>query len=106
MRTAFVNAAQRRGAPETLASGIIYGEPDTLDQIPDKFYEEAGIHYFRAGGAQLDAPNRGWIWGEYEGRFNSAKSNYLTARKHGGEFCSLFFFLYCTCMHGVETCFD
>ncbi|KAI5304786.1 hypothetical protein KEM56_005932 [Ascosphaera pollenicola] len=89
MKTAFVNAAEHRGAPESLAAGIIYGEPDTLNQIPDYFYEEAGLRFFRAGGAQLGAPDRGWIWGEYEGRFNSAKSNYVTARKHGGTFSLL-----------------
>ncbi|KAI5291060.1 hypothetical protein KEM54_006494 [Ascosphaera aggregata] len=89
LKTAYVDAAERRGPPKSLAAGIIYGQPDTLDQIPDNYYREAGINYYRAGGAQMDAPNRGWIWNEYRGRFDSAKSNYLTARKHGGTFALL-----------------
>lgn len=33
-----------------------------------KFYSEIGYNYERAGGAQIPAPGRGWIWGltEYE----------------------------------------
>jgi hypothetical protein len=42
-------------------------------------------------GAQLSAPNRGWIWGidEYYGRLNSTLSNYFTCRKYGAKFVLL-----------------
>jgi hypothetical protein len=81
--TAIVDLSANLGSPRYLAAGIIYGEPDTLNQIPDKFYTEPGLNYFRAGGAQLEAPNRGWIWNEYNGRFQSTLNNYKTARKYG-----------------------
>ena len=82
---AITDLGVRTGARQNLAAGVIYGEPDTPNQIPDKFYTEAGLRYFRAGGAQLNAPNRGWIWNEYDGRFQSTLSNYNTARKYGGK---------------------
>jgi hypothetical protein len=41
------------GSPEHLASGFIYGIPDTQDQIPDHFYTDIGFNYARAGGAQV-----------------------------------------------------
>lgn len=89
--TATVNLATSKGAPKHLASGFIYGIPDVLNQVPDHFYTDIGYNYGRAGGAQLDAPNRGWIWGlnEYKGRFASTKNNYLTTRKYGGSFILL-----------------
>ncbi|KAB8542082.1 hypothetical protein FH972_025545 [Carpinus fangiana] len=89
--TATVDLAVNRGTPEHLASGIIYGIPDTPNQIPDSFYTDVGFNYARAGGAQLPAPSRGWIWGlnEYQGRFESTFSNYETTRKYGGTFILL-----------------
>lgn len=36
--TAVVDLSVNNGAPKHLASGIIYGEPDQLNQIPDTFY--------------------------------------------------------------------
>ncbi|KAF7557750.1 hypothetical protein G7Z17_g362 [Cylindrodendrum hubeiense] len=83
---AVVDLAVNRGEPQHYASGVIYGIPDTPDQIPDHFYTDIGLHWFRAGGAQMDAPNRGWVWGELDGRWDSALSNYKTARKYGGKF--------------------
>ena len=50
-----------------------------------------GFRYGRAGGAQLGAPARGWIWGlsEYQGRFESTYSSFLTTRQYGGDFILL-----------------
>ena len=66
--TAYVDLSTDTGTPKNLASGFIYGIPDTQDQVPDKFYTGIGFDYGRAGGAQVPAPGRGWIWGltEYE----------------------------------------
>lgn len=60
--------------------------PDTPGQIPDHFYTNIGLHWFRAGGAQIEAPNRGWVWGELDGRWDSALSNDKTVRKYEGKF--------------------
>ncbi|KAF9876517.1 hypothetical protein CkaCkLH20_05925 [Colletotrichum karsti] len=85
---ATVDLAMNRGAPQHLASGIIYGIPDVPDQIPDHFYTDIGLHWFRAGGGQMTAPNRGWSWGEaeMERRWDSTLSNYKTVRKYDGKF--------------------
>ncbi|KAH7007690.1 glycoside hydrolase family 39 protein [Ilyonectria destructans] len=86
--TATVNLAIPQGTPSHYASGFIYGIPDTPNQIPDHFYTDIGFRYTRAGGSQLPAPARGWVYGnnEFQNRFNSALSNYKTARQHGARF--------------------
>src|SRR5450756_2355323 len=61
--TSTVNLGNNTGTPQHLASGFIYGIPDRPDQIPDHFYTDIGFNYARAGGAQVAAPGRGWIWG-------------------------------------------
>ncbi|KAF2149125.1 glycoside hydrolase family 39 protein [Myriangium duriaei CBS 260.36] len=88
-QTAKVDLSTNLGSPKHLASGFIYGIPDTANQIPDHFYQNIGFNYARAGGAQLGSPARGWIWGEYQGRLQSTLSNYRTARKYGAAFILL-----------------
>ncbi|PMD24212.1 glycoside hydrolase family 39 protein [Hyaloscypha hepaticicola] len=89
--TSTVNLGNNTGSPQHLASGFIYGIPDTPNQIPDHFYTNIGFNYARAGGAQVPTPGRGWIWGlsEYKVRFASALSNYKTARKYNANFIFL-----------------
>jgi hypothetical protein len=69
--TSTVNLSNNTGTPNHLAAGFIYGIPDTPDQIPDHFYTEMGFNYARAGGAQVPAPGRGWIWGLTEYKASS-----------------------------------
>jgi hypothetical protein len=89
--SATVDLSVNRGTPKHLASGFIYGIPDAPNQIPDHWYKDIGFNYARAGGAQLGAPARGWIWGttDYQGRLKSTLSNYNTARKYGANFILL-----------------
>jgi hypothetical protein len=61
--TSTIDLSNNTGKPQHLASGILYGIPDTKNQIPDHFYTDIGFNYARAGGAQVAAPGRGWIWG-------------------------------------------
>ncbi|RFN54063.1 glycoside hydrolase family 39 protein [Fusarium flagelliforme] len=87
---ATVDMSITTGPPKHLASGILYGIPDKPDQIPDHFYKDIGFNYGRGGGSQL--PNtKGYAvsFEDYKARFNSGLSNYITARKHGGEFIYL-----------------
>jgi hypothetical protein len=72
--TATVNFGNNTGTPKHLASGILYGVPDQANQIPSSFYTGMGFNYLRAGGAQVGAPGRGWIWGmnEYKVRLTCA----------------------------------
>ncbi|KAH0278744.1 hypothetical protein KCU91_g2243, partial [Aureobasidium melanogenum] len=39
------SAQARRGAPQNLASGVLYGIPDDPTQTPDHFYTEMGYNY-------------------------------------------------------------
>jgi hypothetical protein len=89
--TATVDLAVSRGNPKHLASGFIYGIPDTPNQIPDHRYKDIGFNYGRAGGAQLPAAARGWIWGvtEYKNRLASTLSNYRMCRKYKASFVGL-----------------
>ncbi|KAF5240632.1 hypothetical protein FANTH_9483 [Fusarium anthophilum] len=89
--TATVDLSKGRGSPKHLASGFIYGIPDSgfgqsPTQIPDHFYTDMGFNYARAGGAQMS--EGGWVQGlqAYAARFNSTKQNYLTSRKFGARF--------------------
>ena len=70
---AAVNLNVNTGTPQHLASGFIYGIPDTANQIPSSFYSEIDFGYGRAGGAQVASPGLGWIWGlvEYKVRESS-----------------------------------
>lgn len=54
-------------------------------------YTDIGIRYGRAGGAQQEAPCRGWAFGqsEYSCRFDSVLLNYYQTRKFGAEFIIL-----------------
>lgn len=92
--TAIVNADKSTGATAYLASGFIYGFPDNgtnaQTAIPDHFLTDIKFGATRAGGAQISAP--GWASGGYKGyqkRFESALSNYKSARKYGGSFILL-----------------
>ncbi|KAF3404074.1 hypothetical protein DPV78_003089 [Talaromyces pinophilus] len=89
--TAQVNFNQNTSWPQHLASGLLYGVPDTVNQVPVQFFEDIGYNYERAGGSQLPAPGRGWIFGvtEYQNRFNSVLSNYITAREFDATFILL-----------------
>lgn len=60
--TAVVYLGANTGTPQHLASGFIYGIPDTAKQIPDHFYTDIGFNFGRAGGAQT--PATGWLGGE------------------------------------------
>jgi hypothetical protein len=64
--TANVNFNNNTGSPQHLASGILYGVPDQQGQVPDHWYTDMGFNYLRAGGAQVGAPGRGWVWGLQE----------------------------------------
>lgn len=59
--TAVVDLGANTGNPQHLASGFIYGIPDTAGQIPDHFYTDIGFNFGRAGGAQT--PATGWLGG-------------------------------------------
>lgn len=83
---ATVDLGVNTGSPAHLASGIIYGIPDTPNQIPSVYYTDIGFNYGRAGGAQI--AGTGWIYGKdkYNTRFRSALSNWKTCRQYNARF--------------------
>ncbi|KAJ6616723.1 glycoside hydrolase family 39 protein [Mycena sp. CBHHK59/15] len=72
------------GTPVHRASGILYGVPNTKNQIPSSFYTGIGFNYLSAGGAQFTSG--GWITGGYTSRFQNVLSNYQTARQYNAQF--------------------
>lgn len=89
--TATVDLSAKRGSPQSLASGFIYGIPDSgfdqsMNQIPDSFYEGMGFNYARSGGAQMS--EGGWVVSQsaYAARFQSTKENYQITRRFNGRF--------------------
>jgi len=73
------------GAPVHRASGVLYGVPNTKNQIPSSFYTGMGFNYLSAGGAQFTGAT-GWIFGGYTARFQDVLSNYQTARQFNAQF--------------------
>jgi len=70
--TTTVNLGNNTGTPQHLASGTLYGLPNHVNQIPTHFFTDIGWNYERAGGAQIPAPGRGWIWGVEEYKVSEA----------------------------------
>lgn len=89
-QTANVNLIVRRGKPEHVASGWIYGIPDNFpNQIPSSWYTDMGFRWGKGGGAQLgQTGSRGWVKGlaDYQGRFASTLANYKTCRAVNADF--------------------
>ena len=89
-QTAYVDLDVTRGKPEHLASGWIYGIPDTFpNQIPNSWYTDVGFRWGKGGGGQLGRPGqRGWVVSldDYKGRFASTLANYKTCRAVGADF--------------------
>ncbi|KAJ7639943.1 glycoside hydrolase superfamily [Mycena polygramma] len=73
------------GTPIHRASGVLYGVPDTKNQIPSSFYTGMGFNYLSAGGAQFTGAT-GWIFGGYTARFQDVLSNFQTARQFNAQF--------------------
>ncbi|KAJ6471623.1 glycoside hydrolase family 39 protein [Mycena vitilis] len=73
------------GTPVHRASGVLYGVPNTKNQIPSSFYTGMGFNYLSAGGAQFTGAT-GWIFGGYTARFQNVLSNFQTARQFNAQF--------------------
>ena len=85
--TANVNFSNITGTPKHLASGILYGVPDQQNQIPSSFYTGMGFNYLRAGGAQVGAPGRGWIWGMNEYKVCLSSQDYKRLMEEPFRIC-------------------
>lgn len=83
-----VNFAISGGAPQYLASGIIYGMTENGSLPQDHFFTDIKWNYMRAGGAQLDNPG-GWVGGTYPRRWNATKAQAIRTAALGGQFVIL-----------------
>ncbi|MDR7308402.1 RICIN domain-containing protein [Rhodoferax saidenbachensis] len=83
-----VNFAVAGGAPQYLASGIIYGMTENGSLPQDHFFTDIKWNYMRAGGAQLDNPG-GWVGGTYPRRWNATKAQAIRTAALGGQFVML-----------------
>ncbi|KAG0148100.1 hypothetical protein CROQUDRAFT_41789 [Cronartium quercuum f. sp. fusiforme G11] len=85
-RTAIVDFSKQTGPPQHLASGTLYGVPDSVNQIPARFFNDICWNTLRVGGSQTEA--KGWIGGpvEYAKRFATVQANYAVTKAHGGTF--------------------
>jgi hypothetical protein len=56
-----IDLKKKLGTSRHLASGILYGLPDDIHQIPFDLLEGFGFNYNRGAGAQV---GHGWVWGK------------------------------------------
>ncbi len=87
--TVTVDFATQLGTPTYRASGWIYGLSEDGSQPPQNFLSDINAQFVRAGGAQLDCPNGGWVNGQYTRRWNSVKAYYDKITAVGGTFVLL-----------------
>lgn len=87
--TMTVNLAQPLGAPTYRASGFIYGLSQDGAQPPIDLQADIKTQFIRAGGAQLNCPNGGWVNGDYETRWESVKGYYERVKALGATFILL-----------------
>ncbi|KAJ9142402.1 Beta-xylosidase [Pleurostoma richardsiae] len=87
--TAVVSFNERKGTPQNLASGILYGIPHNGSQIPSEYFTGINFKYQRAGGTHVDGG--GWLGSleGYKSRIDSTLANYQTTLHYGGKFILL-----------------
>lgn len=71
------------GAPTYRASGFIYGLAEDGNQPSADLLADIKIKFLRAGGAQLDAPDGGYVNRKYRRRWNSVLAYYQKAKAAG-----------------------
>jgi Carbohydrate binding module (family 35) len=80
-----INLSISGGAPTYRASGFIYGLSQDGSQPPASMQSNIKTQFLRAGGAQLNCPNGGWINNDFATRWNSVKGYYARARAIGAK---------------------
>ena len=80
-----VDFATQLGTPTYRASGFIYGLSEDGTQPPQSFVSDIKTQFFRAGGAQLDCPDGGYVNGKYARRWNSVVAYHQQAKAVGGK---------------------
>jgi hypothetical protein len=87
--TVTINFASQAGPPSYRASGFIYGLSEDGTTPTQKLQSDVKIRYIRAGGAQLDCPDGGYVNGRYIRRWDSVKGYYARTKVLGATFILL-----------------
>jgi hypothetical protein len=87
--TVTIDFATTYGAPTYRASGFIYGLSEDGTQPAQNLQSDIKTRFIRAGGAQLDCPNGGYVNGQYARRWNSVKGYYARTQAIGAKFILL-----------------
>jgi hypothetical protein len=87
--TVTINFASTGGPPTYRASGFIYGLSENGVSPAPSWQSDIKVKFIRAGGAQLDCPNGGYVNGQYTRRWNSVKGYYARTRAIGAKFILL-----------------
>jgi hypothetical protein len=84
-----VDFATQLGTPTYRASGFIYGLSEDGAVPAQNLQSDIKVKFIRAGGAQLDCPDGGWVNGKYTRRWTSVKSYYARTKAIGAKFILL-----------------
>lgn len=83
--TVTIDFATQLGRPTYRASGFIYGLSENGTQPAQEFQSDIKVRFIRAGGAQLDCPDGGWVNGKYTRRWDSVKGYYARTKAIGAK---------------------
>jgi hypothetical protein len=89
MSTITIDFATQYGAPTYRASGFIYGLSENGTVPAPGLQTDIKTKFIRAGGAQLDCPDGGYVNGQYARRWNSVKGYYARTKAIGATFILL-----------------
>jgi len=84
-----INFASPSGVPAYRASGFIYGLSENGTTPALNLQSDIKVKFIRAGGAQLDCPDGGYVNGQYPRRWNSVKDYYARTKAIGATFILL-----------------
>jgi hypothetical protein len=84
-----IDFATTYGAPTYRASGFIYGLSENGATPAFNLQSDIKVKFIRAGGAQLDCPDGGYVNGKYARRWDSVKDYYARTKAIGAKFILL-----------------
>ena len=81
-----IDLARCAGSPTYRGSGFIYGIARDAGEPPDRVLTDVATRFLRAGGSQTNCPKGGYVNGDYEPRWQSARAYFEKAKSIGATF--------------------